>query len=114
MAQVFKRQYRDADRRIWEPPPGYRRQSNQEADNSSDHRKGMSELWGWGQTALCRPEPKHGNVATFRQLDRQRIALSLSHVILAQPRPEPARFGPHDGIFLRIVTWRAAEDFDRD
>src|SRR5437879_3426266 len=74
----------------------------------------MSDPWGWGRAMPCHRLPEHRNIAAFGHFDRQRIALAFSQIILAQPGPEPAGFGPHDWILLGIVTRRAAENFDRD
>src|SRR5712692_10583069 len=74
----------------------------------------MSEPRRWGRAGPCRPRPKHRNIAASRQLDRQRIAPAFARVILAQPQPEPAGFGPHDRILLGIVTRGTAENFDRN
>src|SRR5437870_4194497 len=80
-----------------------------------------SQLWGWGSGFASQRKagrsgylPKHWNIAAFRQLNHQRIALALTQEILAQPRPEPTRFGPHDRILLGIVIQRAPKDFDRN
>ena len=55
---------------------------------------------------------KYGCVAALRQFDDQPVGASFPHVVFAQPRSEPAGFGPHDRIAPGIVIRTTPENLN--
>src|SRR5262245_17321364 len=60
----------------------------------------------------CMGYAKYGRVSTLRQFDNDRIISAFARVVFDKFRPKPARFGPDDGILLRVVIRFATENLD--
>ena len=55
------------------------------------------------------PQPKNGDVTTYRQIDNDRIFDALGSIVILQFRPESPRLAAHDRVDFWIVIRRTPE-----